>query len=95
MPKEKVEALSRRFNEFAKGSGTSGILYHTQFMKMICDLYHISPPTRSTDRQHAWINRYWKEIDVEKSGSINFDLFCNFYLKYFDPITGERLPKEY
>jgi hypothetical protein len=91
MPQGHVEALARRFNRYAKGSGVTGIFFYPQFVKMICDLYHITPPKGPHDSKHQWVNSMWREIDVHNSGSINFDLFSTWYLKYFDPLSGYRL----
>jgi len=91
VPQGHVEALARRFNRYAKGSGVSGIFFYPQFLKMVCDLYHITPPRGPNDSKHQWVNSLWREMDVQKSGSINFDLFCTWYLKYFDPLSGCRL----
>jgi hypothetical protein len=91
MPEDHFAALTRRFNRYTKGSGVSGIVFYPQFVSMICDLYHITAPRGPYDSKQRWVKALWKEIDVEQSGSINFELFCTWYLKYFDPISGNRL----
>jgi len=71
----------------------SGIIFYPQFVNMICELYHITTPSSPNGTKQRWVKALWKEIDVEQSGSINFELFCNWYQKYYDPITGNRLSK--
>jgi len=85
MSHEQVEALWKRFNRFAEGSGVRGVLFYPQFITMICDLFRIPTPQAIHQKR---INHLWKEIDVETCGRVNFETFCNWYLKYFDAPTG-------
>jgi Ca2+-binding EF-hand superfamily protein len=89
MSDEQIEELRTRFNRFAEGSGVRGVLFYPQFILMFCDLYRIPTPQGIHQK---WINSLWREIDVEKCGSVNFEAFCDWYMKYFDPATG-RLSK--
>jgi hypothetical protein len=52
---------------------------------MFCAVYKIQKP----ESHQKWINAAWREIDVEKSGSINFEAFSEWYQRYFDPISGK------
>jgi len=88
MPAEELEALGRRFSRYARASGVNGILFYPQFILMLCDLYRIASPKMV---QKKWASSLWREIDVEKCGSINFEAFCDWYTKYFDPVSGVRL----
>jgi hypothetical protein len=92
MTEEEIKALRLRFNRFAEGSGKAGVLFYPEFVKMFCELYKIQRPESSA----KWINSVWKEIDVENCGSVNFEAFCDWYVAYFEPFTGQlcgdRLP---
>jgi hypothetical protein len=33
----------------------------------------------------ARVYRFWKEIDRDSSGEVDFEEFCAWYLKYFSP----------
>jgi Ca2+-binding EF-hand superfamily protein len=85
MSKEQVEALRKRFDRFAEGSGVCGVLFYPQFILMFCELFHIPTPQGSNQK---WINLLWKEIDSEKCGRVNFEHFCDWYSKHFDVKTG-------
>jgi hypothetical protein len=85
MSDEQVESLRARFDRFAEGSGVRGVLFYPQFILMFCDLFRIPTPTGIHQK---WINSLWREIDVEKCGSVNFEAFCDWYVKYFDSATG-------
>jgi hypothetical protein len=85
LPKEKVAALRARFDRFAEGSGVRGVLFYPQFILMFCDLFRIPSPQGSHQK---WINAQWREIDAERCGSVNFEAFCTWYVKYFDTETG-------
>jgi hypothetical protein len=87
MPAEQVEALRGRFDRFAEGSGVRGVLFYPQFILMFCDLFRIPTPTGIHQK---WINSLWREIDVEKCGSVNFEAFCDWYVKYFDCASGSH-----
>jgi Ca2+-binding EF-hand superfamily protein len=88
MPSEQLAALQLRFNRWSHESGVRGILFYPQFIKMMCDIYRIPSPNMI---QRKWANSLWKEIDVDNGGSINFESFCDWYVKYFDPVSGQRL----
>jgi hypothetical protein len=88
MPAEHLAALNRRFNCFAEGSGVRGVLYYPQFILMLCDLYHIASPKMI---QKRWADCLWREVDVENSGSINFEAFSNWFPKYFDPVSVDSM----
>ena len=91
MSHDQVEALRQRFNRFAEGSGVRGVLFYPQFANMICALFRITTQPIHQKR----INHLWKEIDVETCGKVNFETFCDWYLKYFDAPKGslaEGLP---
>ena len=49
-----------------------GILFYSQFIQMICELYHTTAPRGPYDTKQKWANSLWMEVDVEKSGSVNF-----------------------
>jgi hypothetical protein len=85
MSDEQVASLRARFDRFAEGSGVRGVLFYPQFILMFCDLFRIPTPTGIHQK---WINSLWREIDVEKCGSVNFEAFCDWYVKYFDSATG-------
>jgi hypothetical protein len=88
MPVEQLKALQLRFNRWSHDSGTRGILFYPQFILMLCDIYRIPSPNMV---QRKWANSMWKEIDADNCGSINFQSFCDWYMKYFDPVSGHRL----
>lgn len=37
------------------------------------------------DLSKARVYRFWKEIDRDSSGEVDFPEFCAWYLKYFSP----------
>lgn len=80
---------------YTTGSGKRGVLFYPQFLRMICDLFHTPAPRDGAgfgahDPKQKWANSLWMEIDVQKSGSVNFEAFLNWYLKHFDPESGQR-----
>jgi hypothetical protein len=38
-----------------------------------------------SDFSRARVYRFWKEIDRDSSGEVDFPEFCAWYLKYFSP----------
>lgn len=85
LSEEAVTAMRKRFNRFAEGSCAQGVFFYPQFVDMFCAVYKIQKP----ESHQKWINAAWREIDVEKSGSINFEAFSEWYQRYFDPISGK------
>jgi hypothetical protein len=55
---------------------------------MLCGLYKIKTPK---EHELKRFNLMWREIDVDQSGSVNFEAFCDWYIQYFDPISGYLL----
>jgi hypothetical protein len=42
--------------------------------------------TRNPEKiQDKRLRFFWREIDRDSSGNVNFEHFCTWYLKYFDP----------
>jgi hypothetical protein len=85
IPDDAVAALKQRFSAFAE---SSGVLMYPQFVQMLSGLYKIKLPKENELKR---FNLMWREIDVEQSGSVNFEAFCDWYMKYFDPISGDLI----
>jgi hypothetical protein len=86
MPAEQFAALEKLFSRFARGSGVRGSLFYPQFILLLCHIYRIQAPKLVPKK---WANSLWREIDVEKSGSINFQAFCDWSAKHFDAVSGQ------
>jgi hypothetical protein len=80
--------MGRLFSRFARGSGVRGTLFYPQFILLVCHIYKIQSPKLVPKK---WANSLWREIDVEMSGSIDFEAFCDWSATHFDAVNGTIL----
>jgi len=59
-----------------------GVIEYNEFLNMIRELLNV---TNEDDLSKVRVYRFWKEIDRDSSGEVDFPEFCAWYLKYFSP----------
>ncbi|CAE8639136.1 unnamed protein product [Polarella glacialis] len=75
-----VDKIKKTFNRF--DTDKSGELDYLEFEGMIRILLGVTP---TADLPKERISRFWKEIDQDGSGCVNFEECAEWYLKYFSP----------
>jgi hypothetical protein len=75
-----VEKLKATFDHFDLDG--SGVIDYNEFRNMLAVLLRIADE-RDLSRDRVY--RFWKEIDRDNSGAVDFLEFCAWYLKYFRP----------
>jgi len=74
-----VESLQAKFHLLDEDG--SGLIEFCEFEKL---LYQLMKVPRGQELPANRLEHFWKEIDIDGSGSVNFDEFLQWYIKYFD-----------
>merc|ERR1719240_2120055 len=77
-----VDKLKIAFDQFDLDG--SGCIEQNEFHEMLAVLLNIGE-TNKNDLSKDRVYRFWKEIDKDQSGEVDFPEFCAWYLKYFSP----------
>lgn len=72
---EKIRSVFERFDEDG-----SGCIDKEEFAHVLRTLSNVKEPG---DISEARMNRFWSEVDTDKSGSVDFEEFFCWYLKFF------------
>jgi hypothetical protein len=75
-----AEKLKVAFDRF--DTDGSGVIDYEEFRAMLGVLLNVS---EEQDLARDRVYRFWKEIDRDSSGEVDFLEFCHWYLKYFSP----------
>jgi hypothetical protein len=75
-----VEKLKVTFDQF--DTDGSGLIEYGEFRSMLAVLLRIAD---ENDLSAARVHRFWREIDRDGSGAVDFLEFSAWYLKYFSP----------
>lgn len=75
-----VDKLKKAFDHYDLDG--SGVIEYNEFLNMIRELLNV---TNEDDLSKVRVYRFWKEIDRDSSGEVDFPEFCAWYLKYFSP----------
>merc|ERR1719271_1801178 len=75
-----VEKLKQAFDHYDLDG--SGVIEYNEFYSMLKQLLQVK---NDDDLSSARVYRFWKEIDRDSSGEVDFIEFCAWYLKYFSP----------
>jgi hypothetical protein len=74
-----IDKVKKRFDEF--DTNGSGDIDFKEFLSMLCVLLRARSRDDLSEKR---VFRFWKEIDRDSSGSVSFEEFCEWYLKYFE-----------
>jgi len=74
-----VESVQAKFCHFDEDG--SGLIEFREFEKL---LYKLMKIPRGQELPANRLKHFWKEIDIDGSGSVDFDEFLQWYIKYFD-----------
>eukprot|EP00746_Dinoflagellata_sp_MGD_P148885 gnl/MRDRNA2_/MRDRNA2_81021_c0_seq7.p1 gnl/MRDRNA2_/MRDRNA2_81021_c0~~gnl/MRDRNA2_/MRDRNA2_81021_c0_seq7.p1 ORF type:complete len:484 (-),score=83.84 gnl/MRDRNA2_/MRDRNA2_81021_c0_seq7:410-1861(-) len=74
-----VDAVYTKFQHFDEDK--SGLIEFGEFKKL---LYKLLKVPRGQDLPANRLNFFWKEIDIDGSGTVCMDEFLQWYAKYFD-----------
>jgi hypothetical protein len=77
-----VDKLKNAFDLFDDDG--SGVIEQREFHRMLAVLLNVGESNRN-DLSRDRVYRFWKEIDKDGSGEVDFREFCGWYLKYFSP----------
>jgi len=73
-----IEKVQRVYDQFDHDG--SGNLDRDEFAQVMCRLLKTSDVNTLSDRT---LERYWHEVDSDFSGTIEFEEFLNWYMRYF------------
>jgi Ca2+-binding EF-hand superfamily protein len=74
-----VDAVYTKFQHFDEDK--SGLIEFAEFKKL---LYRLLKVPKGAELPANRLNFFWKEIDIDGSGSVCMDEFLQWYAKYFD-----------
>lgn len=74
-----VERIKANFEAF--DTDRSGLIDEEEFRQILLKLMRIKNPA---DISAQKFRRYWREVDCDLSGSVNFDEFLLWYINFFD-----------
>merc|ERR1719379_2123429 len=77
-----VDKLKNAFDLFDDDG--SGVIEQREFHRMLAVLLNVGESNKN-DLSRDRVYRFWKEIDKDSSGEVDFREFCGWYLKYFSP----------
>lgn len=73
-----IDRIRRKFTQFDRNR--SGRIGFEEFLNLMKSLLEV----KSADQlDTVRLQKFWKEIDVDSVGSVDFDAFCTWYMKYF------------
>jgi Ca2+-binding EF-hand superfamily protein len=84
VPLPDIEHIRKAFDRFDEDS--SGVIDKEEFK---CVLLMLLKAKDASDLPPDRLERYWKEVDEDHSGSIEFEEFLLWYLKYFFVAAGD------
>lgn len=85
-----VDKIKKKFDFY--DTDKSGEIEFDEFEKMMGSLLGLKDPG---DLPAERMNRFWREIDVDGSGSVDFGEFVEWYTKYFSDGSGGPLEAFY
>lgn len=83
VPLPDIEVIRKAFDRFDEDN--SGMIDKREFKGVLLLLLKAK---HSSDLPPDRLERYWKEVDVDHSGAIEFEEFLLWYMKYFFDPTG-------
>merc|ERR1719282_30412 len=72
---ERVKVVFDRYD-----SDGSDRIDESEFKNVLCTLMKVKDPSDISDTK---LHRYWREVDLDCSGEVNFEEFLNWYIKHF------------
>eukprot|EP00746_Dinoflagellata_sp_MGD_P090380 gnl/MRDRNA2_/MRDRNA2_35692_c0_seq1.p1 gnl/MRDRNA2_/MRDRNA2_35692_c0~~gnl/MRDRNA2_/MRDRNA2_35692_c0_seq1.p1 ORF type:complete len:518 (+),score=93.49 gnl/MRDRNA2_/MRDRNA2_35692_c0_seq1:90-1643(+) len=79
IPITEVEKMKMEFDKF--DNDRSGTIDLEEFRKLLNILLKVPPSVQLPENR---VNSFWKEIDADSSGEVDFEEFLSWYRKYFD-----------
>lgn len=77
-----VEVVKSKFDSYDENG--NGQIEFQEFYDLLFELLGMSPEMRDC-LPYKRVRTFWREIDYDSSGVIEFDEFIPWYLRYFDP----------
>jgi Ca2+-binding EF-hand superfamily protein len=75
-----IDKVKQKFDHF--DGDRSGRIDHNEFKQM---MVVVMKAKKAEDLNKDRIDKFWKEIDKDGSGDVDFSEFTEWYLKYFNP----------
>jgi len=75
-----VDKIKKEFDRY--DMDRSGSIDYDEFEAMLREVLHVKT---ANDLGEIRVTRFWKEIDKDASGEVDFHEFAEWYLKYFNP----------
>jgi len=74
-----VERVKTVFDKF--DADHSGEIDKEEFVQVLCDMMKVKD---QSDVSHSMLMRYWREVDFDNSGSVDFEEFLVWYIRMND-----------